>query len=418
MKTDHQALFSVLLLGAVTSGQVRDVVLVSAGTDDPNWSGIFLVPGRGGPPVRLLAQPITLTNIGLLPGNRQYCTIGGGTAPYPIRVYSFDRETLQLSTVHTFPWGPASGPYRRVYSVTADQEGDLLIAAENGLWRSRASDNSYALEYLENSSLHFKVLVDVDTGDYIVDMGPMRVTPAGRVSTIGGGAVPYLGSQDPASGDFLVSHGAWVLNFLFRMSPSGALTTVGPYAHVLAVDQEPSYAGAYVGIVPNSLNPFTHLRLLRLDRTAQPVTTLVDNTHTILLPDLVLDRSLNVSTKSAGARNRWDVLVDFPNAPWRPYACFVGMSGFRPGLPLQDGRVLRMNLDDLTWVALSGAFPAVFQGLLGRLDSRGAAQGRIDLNFLPPASRGTTFWLLATALDPAAPSGIAAHSDPWVVQIR
>jgi len=131
----------------------------------------------------------------------------------------------------------------------------------------------------------------------------------------------------------------------------------------------------------------------------------------------IRDRARKLSTMSTGFGNQWNLYIDFADDPNRLYVCLLGSTGIRPGIPLADGRVIRLNVDALTWLGFSGQIPGL-SGLVGRLDDRGTALGLLDLTWLPPGVSGIPFWLAGFTLDAAAPSGIRSVSDPIVIQLR
>jgi len=76
------------------------------------------------------------------------------------------------------------------------------------------------------------------------------------------------------------------------------------------------------------------------------------------------------------------------------YYLLTSLSGTSPGTPLPGGRVLPLNLDPMTTLALQPGAASVFSGFTGTLDSRGEATARFVLpgaTGVPPAEFSFAF---------------------------
>jgi hypothetical protein len=322
-------------------------------------------------------------------------------------------------------------------NLLVDQDGDLLFSFYRGGGLSRLDQNGYPV--LKVPELGTSV-VDLDTGDYVglVPSGQLaRVSYSGQVTTITSvnPALSYWKrvAQDPASGDFLI----WDQNpasnqprALFRATASGVVTTVGIAPPVvlnpIAVFSDPAPDREYVfpsGCAAGVCFPTSPIPgIYTMSRTTGQVSLLYSigrdpAGNPLWAPlDMVRDRSRRLSTVKS-ALNRWDLLIDFPGDGNLPYVVLLSLSGIRPGVPLSDGRRLRLNPDPLTYLAGGGQVPG-FTGLSGILDQAGRALGLLDASWFPPTTQGVPLWAVGITLDQAAPSGIRTISDTIVVQIR
>lgn len=129
---------------------------------------------------------------------------------------------------------------------------------------------------------------------------------------------------------------------------------------------------------------------------------------------IALDRSRNLATQAAGTPGDYGLRVSFPTQAGNPFVAVCGLSGFSPGIPLADGRVIPINVDAATLASLGGALAPLFAGNVGRLDARGAAVATLRVGALARLAPGLRIWFAAVALDPTAPLGIADVSAPLV----
>ena len=386
----------------------------------PPWTSTFLV--------RFEAIPLApLVEITTLPGNRHLLVHEG-----PSTYYVYERDTgayLALPPLPLIP--PRNWDYFR--SNVVDQEGELVVLPAGGsgnpdgiyrLGRDRQWSRIAALPGLSPRWFD-RVLVDLETGDYVVSLnGLFRVRPWGATTTISG-ATLQVTAQDPETGGFLFWDQNYNPNYgyaLNRITGTGTITTtgitwppnVGYLPSLTVVDDRPTAWGEYVAVGVTT-GTGAGSAIGRVSRWGGVVNVMARPGD--ICTSLILDRTRNLSTANDGARNRWRLFVDFPYDAGYPYACLVGASGIRPGIRLADGRNLRLNVDPLTLQGLAGTLPG-FSGLMGRLDSTGAATGRIDLSSAGPAARGIPFWVVGLVLDPGPPLSIRRVSPPIVVQMR
>ena len=412
---------SLVLLSTCAYAQEPGYVISLSAGPVTTLTGLYYVPSIGGSYV-LIGRPSTLPPaspfgqlVCTIPGNRHLLVDETYVGNF-LKYYVFDLDTGAYDHLITVPPVPPQTTTSPGYRLV-DQEYDLIYVdyQQPGLYRLGANATFQQFAQLPPLMQPSGFLVDVDTGDYVVSgrQGLHRVRPWGEVSTVTAFSAG-LTSQDPETGEYLLwtPSGTPSVGRLVKVTPSGTVTstttqTWNPVAMV--VDDTPSALGEYVFCGLDST-------VWRVGRVGGPATLLGSLPGTFAL-SLQLERTRNVSTANAGARNRWHLLVDFPYDPGRPYVVLVGTSGIRPGLVLPDLRRVRLNLDDLTWRGLAGALPG-FSGLSGTLDSRGTARGLIDLAAAPVRLRGTPFWMVGLVLDPGPPVSVRRVSPVIVVQLR
>jgi len=356
----------------------------------------------------------------ILPGNRQVLGFGQ-VAPGPTGFYIFDRDSRTVFAAPTLPMANFA------IEFSVDQDGDYLVTnRDRGVWwydHLNPSGNQVQLF----QSGYSEVIEDIDTGDYVFIDSPSfnlvrgrrsgQITPITTVN-LGVGKRVY---QDYATGEFLY----WPTQFLslpqvlLRISAAGVVTSTmtipevrGDYA--MEVFSEPAPEREYLVPVFGYAEVKGLYTIARSNGQTRLFRQFPPNTSVLAL---VRDRSRKLSTVGTGSRNQWTLFIDFADDANRTYVCMAGMTGIRPGLPLPDGRVIRLNPDPLTYLALNGQIPG-FSGLVGQLDSRGTGQGIIDLGWLPSRVAGNPFWLTGLTVDSQAPSGIRTVSDPIVIQLR
>jgi hypothetical protein len=130
--------------------------------------------------------------------------------------------------------------------------------------------------------------------------------------------------------------------------------------------------------------------------------------------DFAFYRGRHTQTEILSARE-WKVRFSAPDHPGKVYVAAVGLSGVRPGIPLQDGRRINLKLDPLVALTLKGAVPGVWNPGPGRLDANGEAEGLIS--FRPVYPFAGPVWIVWAVLDPTAPCGIAYLPDTYVLRV-
>jgi hypothetical protein len=360
--------------------------------------------------------------IKILPGNRM--VLGRGLFTARNSFFLFDRDSGT-----SFPFSmPLPPTQESVYEFTMDQDGDLFVTLSHsqGIWRmDHLQPGNYVRLFPTGDS---ELVQDIDTGDYVFLNYPTfnlvrgrrsgQVTPI-SLANLGPGQRLY---QDYATGEFIYWPNWWrnVPQTMYRISGSGVVTSITTvpwvFYEMMEIFSAPAPGREYFVPIFGDYAPVRGFHAL--DRSNGQVTLLLSFPPWLQgVSALVRDRSRKLSTIGTGFQNQWNLFVDFADDPNRLYVCLVGITGIRPGIPLPDGRVIRLNVDPVTWLGLSGQIPG-FSGLVGRLDARGAAQGLLDLGWLPPGVTGIPFWLAGFTLDPTAPSGIRTVSDPIVIQLR
>ena len=93
----------------------------------------------------------------------------------------------------------------------------------------------------------------------------------------------------------------------------------------------------------------------------------------------------------------------------------ISLAGYRPAVPLADGRKIHLVPDIYTQMSLFGLLKPFFDAGPGTLDGNGEAQGSLDFSLLPSIDQ--PMWIAIVLLDPAAPNGVAFLPDTYVFRI-
>lgn len=413
---------TLLVCGGTAPGQEPGYLMNLSSQFSSLYAGIFHATHYGGQPQQL-ALPAShraewRRRMTQMVGNRHVLVYEPDPLNSSIPLYVFDADTSAYVPFYTIP------ETFSLYSFLQDQEGDLVVCGVGlvgtGLFRVTGNGRLQRFSTLPSSEMD-RVIIDVDTGDYIVSQSPniWRIRPSGTrslVASVYHGGGPF---QDPATGELLFWGSGGFPAVLFKVTRAGSVTTTTfpgvDIAGVSAVDETPTGMGEYVVSIGAGI--------IRFPRQGGPITTLfvlppapIPSMPMGSIRDFMMNRVRNVSTANAGARNKWTLFVSFPYDAMSTYLCLVGASGVRPGITLPDGKIIRLNPDPVTSLGLAGLLPG-FSGLTGTLDARGTAQGLIDLSALPPAAAGTPFWLVGLVLN-STPPVIQRVSPPMVIQIR
>ena len=130
---------------------------------------------------------------------------------------------------------------------------------------------------------------------------------------------------------------------------------------------------------------------------------------------VVFDRSRNLASELVQAPDHWNLRLSFPGSAGHAYVVAFSFTGYTPGLPLPDGRVIPLVLDTLALLTAQGAIYPFLTGNVGVLNASGTAVAVLNLNGLPV--QGIRLWAVALTIDPAAPLGIGQISAPIVFML-
>ena len=127
---------------------------------------------------------------------------------------------------------------------------------------------------------------------------------------------------------------------------------------------------------------------------------------------LTFDQSRNLAPVLQAPPNKRSIRVSFPSDANKPYVLALGVSGYTPGLRLPGGRVVPLNVDNLTIATVQGPIPPLLTNNIGVLDASGEAVVTFDVNPLGRGVKRVRVWAVALTLDPRAPLGISQISAP------
>lgn len=134
------------------------------------------------------------------------------------------------------------------------------------------------------------------------------------------------------------------------------------------------------------------------------------------LPTAVLghgDRSLYTSGSAASGKTlTFHLNSARPGDAGKSY--YLAFSQFSsPGIPLPDGRMIRLLLDKFVSANLAGVLAPFWNGgtNIGVLDAQGRATARLTIPAMIPSSSRFGFYALFVTVDPAAPWGIGTISN-------
>lgn len=115
------------------------------------------------------------------------------------------------------------------------------------------------------------------------------------------------------------------------------------------------------------------------------------------------------------APKKWQLLFSCPQFPLKRYVAAVSLAGYKPALPLKDGRRIWLNVDYFTQLSLLGLLKPFFDPGPQILDKNGEAKGTLDLSLLP--SVDMPIWIALVVVDSTAPGGIAYIPDTYVFRM-
>jgi hypothetical protein len=122
-----------------------------------------------------------------------------------------------------------------------------------------------------------------------------------------------------------------------------------------------------------------------------------------------------VQTASAGYL-KWQLRISCPNHPGKAYAIALSARGYRPAVPLPDGRKVYLVPDALTPLSVTNRLMPFFNSGPGVLDGQGVALATIDTSLL--GKLNTPLWIAVAILDPQAPLGVAYLPDTYVLRLQ
>ncbi len=437
------------------SSRTRSGVYVADRTTNGVWSTLFTPSAT--------YNPASWTQAVMGPDNRTIVHGTVGTRGLQDHgVFAYDPTTGAVTTIAsdatafgTPTAGLGGAGYTEgAHGVIVDQDGNYLIASNNGLY---LADGSGAFTTLRTVPSPAHLVKDATTGDVVYfeystspffarsPVTALRLSND-NIST----TVQSLGSealftdqsnkwvQQLSTGDFLHPFGTGFRVPLLRFNPTQGPTTLTTidvlgnlYATMAGANrcafENQSQANPQLLVYGTESNQDTiSAKILSLDPQnswAVTNTNVLEKKIYLGTSDyfrtsgvLFNDRANYIQTVKTGVCT-WDIKLSAPTYGGKNYALIAGASGYWPGVSI-DSRRIMINPDVLAWATAYNLIPSVFNPGPMVLDANGAATGTIDLTGLnlPAGTRFLTHMVLLV-LDKAAPNGIAFITEPECFKI-
>ena len=348
---------------------------------------------------------------------------------------SADGNLYEIDPVSAAVVGTLASGLILPHDIVVDNNGDYFVTGNTQLWRVDTRLGVTTLTTLLPSPCQGGMVLDVDTGDLLIqsqfgqESDPLlRVARDGsRVAILGIGADARYGiTQDirtgdvytgTCCGDYIPSKNIQVLEsgkILSSVWLSGIMEPAGIYSLkadrssadfprlILGAFNQPNLPGRGGGIYAVDL----------ANRNISRLTTLLPSLYET---EILYRRNLHARMNGKG---KWTLGIHIPEDAGKTYIMGLSLSGVRPGFVLGDGRRVNLEVDSITILGIFGFLNPVVTGTTGVLDSGGKAAGHMDLTGLPPSINGMLFWFLVLTLDSAAPSSIKTITDPLVLEVE
>lgn len=397
-----------------------------------NFPGNYVL---GGSSVQVINDQGVFTTIFNNPGSAQ-----GITMDIDNKHVIYGENTTQgwLRLDATAPGNPSTiivdtNTFNFPTEVDVDQDGNYTVVASNqnfvyGIYKL---DQSLAVTTITTTvqmgvagTFTCGMVRDIDNGNLVLGMysgtGPWPIVSVdldtGAFTTVISnyttlGAPRYQLTQDIRTGDFYLGGNDTNQGFLVRIPKNGASTIVATSTdrfafNVLAADRasaaNPRLVHSYIqNLYFTDLQTFT-------------VTSVAVTGNSVSPRSMTIKDSRNIQTVAMSPRN-WDVRYSFKQHAGKAFVAGITLGGVRPGIPLNDGRNILFNLDQIAVLSVQGLLAPFFSGNIGSLDTNGEAVGKLNLQTIPTLSLYAH--IIAVVLDPQSPNGIAVISNPYVVKI-
>lgn len=135
------------------------------------------------------------------------------------------------------------------------------------------------------------------------------------------------------------------------------------------------------------------------------------------ISDSTILESRNVQTVRSAA-GRFTIGLNVPTDGGNGYVLGMGLTGYRPMLPLPDGRRIPLVADPFTVLSVRGLLAPFVTGTVGQLDAFGKSTARIDVSSLIQVIKGLKIWMVLATLNPKAPLGISTICDPKLLVLE
>ncbi|MBN2492627.1 MAG: hypothetical protein JXQ29_17405 [Planctomycetes bacterium] len=470
MKNCMLLLAGMVLLAGIASAQYHAPLYVAGGygsTSTAYWNGFWLLDARNQSATHLTPNDRIYTsyNVQMDVDNRRlvfapYGTTSSTYAPYvQSGIYRVDPATQSITTVL---WDPMAlyGPRR----LLVNQDGDYVFACYQRVGSSYTrsflkltSAGTTLTTILDSTKLGTTISTDsgvgrnMDTGHYLFNVhngstyyyAVLDVAENGTFTTFGGGSgsanYGWYGlytnmEQDRDSGHIVGMYSRVIYQLrkgdpkrttLYNVGYPGGYT-IYTYGSNFDLQTAPSKriigTGYYTSTNPTIYDPAIYQ--IDAGSPGYPVTAVnCDPTHALHNSGLTsykypyaqcIYRSRNIQPLKIAPKG-WQLRFSCPDHPGKYYVAAISLSGYRPAVPLPDGRRIHLVPDRFTGPSLLGHLRPFFDPGPQQLDASGEAIGSLDLSLLPAIDQ--PMWIAMAVLDPAAPNGIAFLPDSYVFRI-
>ncbi|MBN2492560.1 MAG: hypothetical protein JXQ29_17055 [Planctomycetes bacterium] len=309
----------------------------------------------------------------------------------------------------------SGSPFQYTLSwVDVDQDGDYVVS-QNGsssiaanFFKVKRDGSGAAIAFAGQTGQSFNAFsLDRTSGDWLlgdftsksivrVDGNTGAVT---RIIPLGTTGLQGM-VQDPQQPEVYVASST-VVSY-HPMTHAVTTVSTGLSSNSITSDRAPAPSGALIHL------GLTSGMIQRVSRTGTNLGAVGNSGSNAF--GVVFDRSRNLASELAKAPRQWNIRISFPGDAGRAYVLAFSYSGYTPGLPLPDGRVVPLVLDTLALLTARGAVPPFLTHNVGVLNASGSAVAVLDLNAIPV--QGIRLWAAALSIDPAAPLGISQISAP------
>lgn len=400
----HRTVFLILCLMVATplaSAQARPGDLLIAHQSGPpfNSSIIATTPGSNTMTTVATFQPTSLRGVMVGADNTNYFAVAR------LEVFKATPGGVITTLLQTIPVGNFAAWNE------LDEDGEILVgtgfAGRGGLMRIHPT-TGLVTSILMTGVFPLSFCLDRDNGDIVMGDGGtgtlMRVRRDGSVTSVSGlNTFVYSMDFHHPTGDVLIGS----THAIHRLNPLNQLTTFTtvPFSmKALAVFGDGSVAAGGNNVPA----------ILHYDSRGGFIATVYNGTLCNVC--MVVEDEHNLwglnAPQVGGVLN---LSLKFAAHPGKPFMAAAALSP-RPGIPV-DQRTLYLTPDALFRFSLQA--PWLFVNFAGVLDSTGRATPSPYV-LIPkvPSLRGLRIFLGAVVVDPAAPSGIAAISQPYGVTIQ
>jgi len=335
-----------------------------------------------------------------------------------------------LSTVFTDTSPPL---LKYANSMHLDQNGKLVVYDTSGTIYEVDPGTGFltTVATVPTSNSYGTANVDIDTGDYLCFVGSTlfrvdRISHAITTPVTASTSIARLNiEQDTLTGKAYAGTCCTDTAYELDLVSGTAKLLVGPQ------NFHGNYGLRFDRRVDASMNRFYNGNCVFGTTTKNNGISLIDTNGNVkvltswpggsgvpMMRSLEIEGSREVQPVLIMPPNNRRVLLNFPGMAGKSYVSAVNISGIRPGIPLGDGRILNLVLDDIAIASLNGYLDFLVQNRVGSLDSQGSGVVGLNFNLLGPALKGLPVWFHVVVLDSSAPVGIAVVAEPCVIKLE